>query len=65
MTDEMCILMRRWQDDPTVKFIILHGTGRAFCAGGDLRAVVSGTTFYRGCFQSTRIIIVVLSNTNS
>jgi enoyl-CoA hydratase len=30
----------RWQDDPDVAVILLDGTGdRAFCAGGDIRAL--------------------------
>jgi len=28
-----------WQDDPDVRLVIVRANGRAFCAGGDIRAV--------------------------
>lgn len=31
--------LRQWRDDPGVDIVILQGEGRAFCAGGDVRAV--------------------------
>ena len=31
--------LRQWRDDPAIEIVILQGEGRAFCAGGDVRAV--------------------------
>jgi len=31
--------LRQWRDDPAIDIVILQGEGRAFCAGGDVRAV--------------------------
>ena len=28
-----------WRDDATVEAVVVEGEGRAFCAGGDIRAV--------------------------
>jgi enoyl-CoA hydratase len=28
-----------WRDDPTIEAVVVEGEGRAFCAGGDIRAV--------------------------
>src|SRR3954463_16062038 len=33
-------MLRAWEDDPTVRGVVVRGAGeRAFCAGGDVRAV--------------------------
>jgi enoyl-CoA hydratase/carnithine racemase len=33
-------MLRAWEDDPTVRAVLVRGAGeRAFCAGGDVRAV--------------------------
>ena len=33
-------MLRAWADDPAVRAVLVHGAGdRAFCAGGDVRAV--------------------------
>jgi enoyl-CoA hydratase len=31
-----------WRDDPTIEAVVVEGEGRAFCAGGDIRAVRAG-----------------------
>lgn len=32
--------LRRWQEDPRIACVVLHGTGeKAFCAGGDVRSL--------------------------
>eukprot|EP00250_Pteridium_aquilinum_P018948 c24236_g1_i2 orf=822-2006(+) len=37
MVRRLCELYEKWESDDEVKIIIIKGTGRAFCAGGDLR----------------------------
>src|SRR5437763_8655015 len=33
-------MLRRWADDPAIKTVLIRGAGeRAFCAGGDVRAI--------------------------
>ncbi|GAV61655.1 ECH domain-containing protein/ECH_C domain-containing protein [Cephalotus follicularis] len=32
-------LYNYWEDDPTIGFVALKGSGRAFCAGGDIVAI--------------------------
>jgi enoyl-CoA hydratase len=31
--------LAEWRDDPAIRVVIVRGEGRAFCAGGDIRAV--------------------------
>ncbi|XP_056863061.1 3-hydroxyisobutyryl-CoA hydrolase 1 isoform X1 [Raphanus sativus] len=40
MVTRLLQLFLAYEDDPTVKLVILKGQGRAFCAGGDVSAVV-------------------------
>ncbi|WP_119271028.1 enoyl-CoA hydratase/isomerase family protein [Taklimakanibacter deserti] len=40
MTDAITAALVRWRDDASVKHVVIDGAGgRAFCAGGDIRAV--------------------------
>ncbi|CAA7026547.1 unnamed protein product [Microthlaspi erraticum] len=40
MISRLLQLFLAYEDDPSVKLVILKGQGRAFCAGGDVSAVV-------------------------
>ncbi|CAK7349253.1 unnamed protein product [Dovyalis caffra] len=40
MVSRLLELFLAYEGDPNVKFLILKGSGRAFCAGGDVAAVV-------------------------
>ncbi|HEY3778553.1 MAG TPA: enoyl-CoA hydratase/isomerase family protein [Rhizomicrobium sp.] len=69
LTESMCATMddqlARWQDDPSVAAVVVRGAGeRAFCAGGDIRALyeagraggAGATDFYRREYRlNTRI----------
>ncbi|GMH22339.1 hypothetical protein Nepgr_024182 [Nepenthes gracilis] len=44
MVSRLLELFLAYEEDPDAKLIILKGTGRAFCAGGDVAAVVRDTT---------------------
>ena len=48
-------LMLKADRDPEVRCIILTGTGRAFCAGLDLRGATKGSTGLEGASTSTNI----------
>jgi enoyl-CoA hydratase len=40
MVDAMDVQLRSWRNDPAVELVIVKGAGeRAFCAGGDIRAL--------------------------
>ncbi len=40
MTDAITAALTRWRDDDRIKHVVIDGAGgRAFCAGGDIRAV--------------------------
>ncbi len=40
MIDVLTPVLREWADDPTVETVLVRsGTARAFCAGGDIRAI--------------------------
>ena len=61
-------MLRGWADDPAVHAVVIRGAGgRAFCAGGDIRAIyeagrgISGdraltAVFFRGEYQLLRQI---------
>jgi enoyl-CoA hydratase len=45
MAVRMTALLRQWASDPAVGMILIDGAGeRAFCAGGDIRALYDGAT---------------------
>ncbi|KAF5732811.1 Beta-hydroxyisobutyryl-CoA hydrolase 1 isoform 1 [Tripterygium wilfordii] len=44
MISRLLELFVAYEQDPTVKLVILKGKGRAFCAGGDVAAVVRSIT---------------------
>ena len=39
MVDRLASALTAWQNDPAVHAVVIEGAGRAFCAGGDIRAV--------------------------
>ncbi|KAH7659147.1 Enoyl-CoA hydratase/isomerase protein [Dioscorea alata] len=41
MIQELFRLLTEYEEDPKVKLLIMKGKGRAFCAGGDVAAVVN------------------------
>lgn len=50
-------LLLKADRDPEVRVIVLTGTGRAFCAGLDLRGATKGDTGLSGASQSTNLDI--------
>lgn len=42
LLEELLVVLEEVHDNPEVQVLVLSGTGRAFCAGGDLRAGVGG-----------------------
>ena len=62
MIDGFAKAIAEWKDDPSVKLVILEGAGgRAFCAGGDVRAVraaaIAGDTATVERFFSTEYAV--------
>lgn len=62
MIDGFAKAIAEWKDDPSVKLVILEGAGgRAFCAGGDVRAVraaaIAGDTATVEQFFSTEYAV--------
>ena len=39
MVERLTEVLSAWRDDPAVHAVVIQGAGRAFCAGGDIRAV--------------------------
>ena len=37
MRDDVFAALSTARDDPSIRVVVLHGSGRAFCSGGDLR----------------------------
>lgn len=69
LTRTMCLAMaaalRRWADDPAIRAVAIRSAGgRAFCAGGDIRALyeagragtADGPAFYRDEYRLNRLI---------
>ncbi len=55
MLNQLTELLLKADRDPDVRCIILTGTGRAFCAGLDLRGATKGSTGLDGASTSTDI----------
>jgi enoyl-CoA hydratase/carnithine racemase len=53
MLNQLAQLLLKADRDPEVRCIILTGTGRAFCAGLDLRGATGGSTGLEGASTST------------
>src|ERR671918_2666955 len=45
MLDALLEALPRLADDPDVGAVVLTGSGRAFCAGGDVKAMAEGREF--------------------
>lgn len=72
LTWEMCLeietALRKWREDPTVKLVIIDGTGeRAFCSGGDISEMYAsgqrgdvdyGRRFWRDEYRLNRKIFI-------
>ncbi len=67
MIHEMSLQLAAWQEDPSVKAVLIQGAGdRAFCAGGDVRAVWEAgrkgdpltAEFFRAEYRLNRMIHV-------
>ena len=72
LTWEMCLeietALRKWREDPTVKLVIIDGTGeRAFCSGGDIPEMYAsgqrgdvdyGRRFWRDEYRLNRKIFI-------
>lgn len=54
MIDELCSQLKVWEEDPEIAAVFLEGKGRAFCAGGDIRAlydsIVGNTSIFEEFF---------------
>lgn len=55
MLNQLAELLLKADRDPDVRCIVLTGTGRAFCAGLDLRGATKGSTGLEGASTSTNI----------
>jgi enoyl-CoA hydratase/carnithine racemase len=61
---ELRDLFRDLQERPRVRVVVITGAGRAFCSGGDVKAII-GELFARdlqGLFQFTRLTCDVVKN---
>src|SRR5690606_17578784 len=58
MIQSFATTLAEWKDDPAVRLVIIQAEGRAFCAGGDIRAVAEADRqapvqrgFYRDAYR--------------
>lgn len=65
MTEAITDVLLKWQDDQDVRIVVVQGSGRAFCAGGDLRQIYQAfqkkgksnpSSFFRHEYNLNRII---------
>ncbi|MFN4089363.1 MAG: enoyl-CoA hydratase [Alphaproteobacteria bacterium] len=58
MLEQMLDALRRAEADPAIRAVVLTGTGKAFCSGGDVKAMATGSeraATFEGRVRSLRL----------